>query len=176
MTNAEVLAEKFSRAKVCYEQNFLQFRSLNEQMNRVPTIAVTLTGGLWYGAAIAQGVDVFVRFGLLMFAGISNVALILSAYRIRDVMSNYQEKLKEYDPDSYASGTPITPSMPRFSNYSMISIYSALMGVTALFSFIGAFFFYSPFAGPIQWAGFVLTLWVVFISLRGSLARRERNQ
>jgi hypothetical protein len=51
-------------------------------MNRVPTIAVTLTGGQWYGTAIAQGVDVFVRFGLLMFAGISNIALILSAYRV----------------------------------------------------------------------------------------------
>jgi hypothetical protein len=70
--------EPFEREKVCYEQNFEQFRSLNEQMNRVPTIAVTLTGGLWFGAAVTQNMDLMIRFALLVFAGLANVALGLS--------------------------------------------------------------------------------------------------
>ena len=176
MTESEFIAEKFSRAKACYEQNFLQFRNLNDQMNRVPTIAVTLTGGLWYGAAIAQGVDTLVRFGLLIFAGISNIALILSAYRIRDVMTGYLEKIEEYNPASYVGGRPVRPTLPRLGNYAMISIYSALMGIAAILSFIGAFFFYAPFAGPTRWASFVLTLWIILIILRGSASKEEMSQ
>jgi hypothetical protein len=171
VTESEFIAEKFSRAKVCYEQNFLQFRSLNEQMNRVPTIAVTLTGGLWYAATIAQGVDLFIKSGLLIFAGISNIALILSAYRIRDVMNNYLEKIREYDPYSFASGRPSTPSLPSLGSYSMIIIYSSLMGAGALLSFVGAFFFYSPFKGWPPWVMFFLTLWAIFIIFRGFVAR-----
>jgi hypothetical protein len=175
VTESEFIADKFGRAKTCYEQNFLQFRNLNDQMNRIPTIAVTLTGGLWYGAAIAQGVDIFVKFGLLIFAGVSNIALILSAYRIRDVMAAYLEKIEEYNPASYVSGRPARPTLQRFGNYSMISIYSALMGAAAILSFIGAFFFYAPFTGPNRWAGFVLTVWVILMILRGSVTKKERS-
>jgi len=145
-------------------------------MNRVPTIAVTLTGGLWYAASIAQGVDTIIKFGLLVFAAISNIALTLSIYRIRDVMTSYLEKIKEYDPDSYTSGTPSIPTLPSLGNYSMITIYSSLMAAAALLSLIGAFFFYSPFTGWSRWVVFFLTLWVVFIILRGFAAREERGR
>ena len=35
------------QAKAVFDQNFQQYRMLNEQLNRIPPLAVTLTGGFW---------------------------------------------------------------------------------------------------------------------------------
>ena len=40
---------QFEKEKVCYEQNCQTFRSLNQLMWQVPIIAMTVTGGLWFG-------------------------------------------------------------------------------------------------------------------------------
>jgi hypothetical protein len=136
--------EPFEREKVCYEQNFEQFRSLNEQMNRVPTIAVTLTGGLWFGAAVTQNMDLMIRFALLVFAGLANVALGLSCLRIRDVMQSYAEKIRAFNETSFASGRPARPTLGRFGDYSMIGIYAVLMVFAALLSWVAP----SPSTGP----------------------------
>jgi hypothetical protein len=121
--------EPFEREKVCYEQNFEQFRSLNEQMNRVPTIA------------------------LLVFAGLANVALGLSCLRIRDVMQSYAEKIRAFNETSFASGRPARATLGRFGDYSMIGIYAVLMVFAALLSWVGAFTFYWPFAAFSAWWG-----------------------
>ena len=46
--------ERFEHAKAAFEQNFAQFRHLNDQMNRIPAFAVTLTGGFWYVAVVSS--------------------------------------------------------------------------------------------------------------------------
>src|SRR5208283_57694 len=43
-------SEVYDREKTCYEQKFEQARSVNSQVNQVPLTAMTLTGGLWFGA------------------------------------------------------------------------------------------------------------------------------
>src|SRR5574337_553130 len=86
--------DSFERQKICYEQNFEQARSVNVQMNQVPVTAITLTGGLWFGAGVAEHIPTEIRFALLMFAGLCNLALIVSVYRIRDVFESYLEKVK----------------------------------------------------------------------------------
>lgn len=139
-------SETFEREKLCYEQNFEQARSLNAQMNRVPTISITLTGGLWFGAAATDNVDSEIRFGLLFFAGICNFALVLASLRIRDVLESYLEKIKAFHKKSFADGHPGKPKLGRFGSYSMITIYCILMIVAGLMSMIGAFFFYWPFS------------------------------
>ena len=42
-----------------YEQNYEQFRSLNQIMWQIPVLAMTLTGGLWFGVSSIQdsGID-----------------------------------------------------------------------------------------------------------------------
>ena len=55
--------ENFEREKACYQQNFEQARSLNGQMNRVPVLAMTLTGGLWFAAGVTE---TFVNGGGIM--------------------------------------------------------------------------------------------------------------
>ncbi|MYH36216.1 MAG: hypothetical protein F4160_05380 [Rhodospirillaceae bacterium] len=137
----------FEREKICYQQNFEQARSLNSQMNRVPVLAMTLTGGLWFAAGIAENLHCVMRFALLLFAGFCNLALIAAVLRIRDVIQSYLEKLKDFHPDGYVGGKSESSMVPWLSDYSMIVIFCALMGIGSLLSFGGAFAFYCPFGG-----------------------------
>ena len=79
--------ETFEREKLCYEQNCEQMRSLNQIMWQVPIIAMTLTGGLWYGVATLGAVQAGVRMALLLFGAAANIALILVIQRVRFVMA-----------------------------------------------------------------------------------------
>ena len=103
---------KFEREKVCYEQNCEQARGLNNQMNRVPVLAMTLTGGLWFAAGVTENLYPEIRFGLLVFSGFCNLALIAAALRIRDVFHSYLEKLEQFNPDSFANGKPTKAIVP----------------------------------------------------------------
>ena len=164
----------FEREKICYEQNFQHARSINDQMNRVPPLSITLTGGLWFGAALTDNVDSTIRFGLLLFAGISNIALVLSIYRIRDVLESYLQKVKEFHEVSYASGRPDNPKLGRFGCYGMVSLYAALMLSGSLLSFAGAFFFYWPFCFS-NWLG-LTGLGVMLSGLFLFLIRKDRSK
>lgn len=150
----------FEREKVCYEQNFQQARSLNSQMVQVPVLAMTLTGGLWFAAGVTEDLYAELRFGLLLFAGFCNIALILAALRIRDVFHSYLERIKQFHPVSFASGKPDDPKVPQLGDYSMIAIYCALMAIGSLLSFIGAIGFYWPFCFG-EWIGFVVLVVVL---------------
>jgi hypothetical protein len=161
----------YDRRKVCYEQNFEQARSLNLEMNQVPALAMTLTGGLWFGAGVTNDIPVEIRFALLLFAGLCNLALILAVLRIRDVLESYLERLQAFDEASFASGRPKNPKMPWLGSYSMISIYCTLMLIGALFSFFGAFWKYWPFEFS-KWFG-VCALLVMFVILHFRLFRRR---
>jgi hypothetical protein len=164
---------EYSRQQACYEQNFEQARALNSQMNQVPALAMTLTGGLWFGAGVTSGLPVEFRFALLIFAGLCDVALILAILRIRDVFQSYLEKLKEFCPAGFASGVPSRPKMPWLGSYSMVSIYSALILLAALFSFIGAFWQYWPFSIT-RWIGVVVLLGI-FAVIYFTLFRRSSD-
>lgn len=159
--------DDFQRALACYQNNFEQARSLNTQMSQVPVLAMTLTGGLWFGAGVTENLFSELRFGLLLFAGFCNIALILAALRIRDVFHSYLEKIKEFHPSSFAGGRPSNPKMPKLGDYSMISIYCALMAIGSALSFTGALGFYWPFAVT-RWLGAVIliaTLAVIYFAL-----------
>lgn len=140
------MTDEFEREKVSFEQNFEQARSINSQMNRVPQIAMSLTGGLWFGAGLTEGVDPNIRFLLLLFAGFCNIAFILICMRTRDVFQSYLEKLEAFSKGAYVSGRPENSKTPWLGSYSMISIYASLMSFAAFSSFVGAFAFYWPFS------------------------------
>lgn len=163
----------FEREKVCYEQNFEQARSLNGQMNQVPVLAMTLTGGLWFAAGVTENLYPEIRFGLLLFAGFCNIALILAALRIRDVFHSYLERIKQFRPDSFASGKPGDPKIPRLGDYSMITIYCALMAIGSVLSFAGALGFYWPFESG-RWIG-ILVVILVLVILYFSLFKRRNK-
>lgn len=157
----------FEREKACFDHNCAQVRMLSKQMGRVPTVAVTLTGGLWFAAAQAQ-IDGKARFGLFLFAGFANIGLALSCFRIRDVIESYLEKIREFSPNNFSTGRPRRPTLHKFSKYSMISVYAGLMVVAAIMSFAAAFIFYWPFAEAYRWLSIFVFL-LMLIALAGSI-------
>ena len=170
----EIDSHDFERAKVCYEQNFEHARSLNVQMNHIPTIAITATGGLWFAAGASPKMELVMRFGLLMFAGICDIGLVLAILRVRDVFHSYLEKIREFNPPSYADGRPEKPKIVRLGAYSMVTVYASLMLIASLLSLAGALTFYWPFEVGTRAVGVIIVIGVVttlFSSLYTSRGR-----
>ncbi|TIV49441.1 MAG: hypothetical protein E5V88_24645 [Mesorhizobium sp.] len=71
--------------KVIYEQRCEDFRSLNGFLWQSPLIVMTLTGGLWFAVA-SFDINDRARSMLLIFAGISNLLMIIALIRLRYVM------------------------------------------------------------------------------------------
>lgn len=142
------------------------------QMNNVPVLSMTLTGGLWFGAGVTDKLFLEIRFGLLLFSGLCNIAFILAALRIRDVFHSYLEKIEEFNPNSFCTGKPKKPTTGKLGSYSMISIYCTLMGIGGIFSFLGAHIFYWPFGFP-KWCGGAT---IIIILLMGYCILFSRNE
>lgn len=130
----------FEREKISYEQNFEQARSLNAHLHRIPTLSMTLTGGLWFGIGLNKEIEPLYKSALLLFAGIGNVFLILVALKIRDVFQSYLEKISEFYPSTYADGRPNKPTVKKFGQYTMLTFYVFLMFIAAILSYLGAYF------------------------------------
>lgn len=139
------------QAKAVFDQNFQQYRMLNEQLNRIPPLAVTLTGGFWYIAVVIEnygpltaGMENLARFSLMSFCGFCNLMLILVAFRVRDVMRAYIKPLSGYA----GGGWPDTDKggLPWLGANSMIGIYCALMLAGALLSIAGGWILFWPAA------------------------------
>ena len=146
----------FERDKAAFDQNFQQFRHLNDQMNRIPAFAVTLTAGFWYVAVVSKYGDTLgpideklARFALMLFAGICDLVLACIAIRIRDVMDDYLGRVKRFQGEWW---TERTRSLPFFRGYFMITMYCILILAGAAFSWIGAFVLFWPTETyPICW-------------------------
>ena len=91
---AERLA--FERDRVAYEQNAQHLRALNQFLWQVPTIAITLTGGLWYGMTKID--TPMMREGLLAFAALADLLLIIVLLRIRFLFGQYLVAQKGFNP------------------------------------------------------------------------------
>lgn len=162
---ARAVDPDFEKDKTCYEQNCESARGINKQLNQIPVLAITLTGGLWYGGVVAAGVEEVARFGVLCFAAICNLCLVFAAMRIRDVLQSHLEKMEQFNPEYFASGRPEQPMLPPFGRNSMITIYSVLMIMAALLSMAGAVVVYWPNG----WSGWVrVVVWLLSLGAVGT--------
>ena len=125
--------EAFDRDRVCYEQNFQQFRAMNQIMWQVPLLAITITGGLWYAALNVTGVQDFKR-PIFLLAFVLDIALIAVLWRVRHVMSAYMVKIEGFNPGSFvkASGRGLF-NWP----YTVVSAFSLALAIAAIGSLIG---------------------------------------
>ena len=133
--------EEFEREKLCYEQNYLQFRSLNQIMWQVPILAMTLTGGLWFGVAKVDTIK-NAQYGLLLLAFFWQYWLILVLRRTRYVMGEYLKAIKKFYPSAYveAIGTNWLTRPERVS-----STFQCLLCISAFLSVVGiGIICYSP--------------------------------
>jgi len=113
-----------------YEQNHLQFRSLNQIMWQIPVLAMTLTGGLWFGVSKLEDDPVLLTV-LLLTAVVGNLTLVAILYRFRHVMGCYLEWLKATYPDGYVDASPNPKSESRLERFC-----NADKTVRNLFSFL----------------------------------------
>jgi hypothetical protein len=127
------ITERFEREKLCYEQNYEQFRSLNQIMWQVPIIAMTLTGGLWFGATKVLEMRA-AQYALLFLACVGNAGLVVVLKRTRFVMGEYLNKIKEFHPDGY-----VDASRGGFleGNKVVMRTFATLLALSAIMSLIG---------------------------------------
>ncbi|MES0130181.1 class I SAM-dependent methyltransferase [Mesorhizobium sp. M0029] len=83
-----------------YNQNAEHFRSLNTLMWQVPLIAMTLTGGLWYGVSTSQS-SMFTQACLLALAAAGNFGLLIALSRIRFIMGGYLKWFEAAYPNGF---------------------------------------------------------------------------
>lgn len=86
--------------KEAYEQNYQQFRSLNQIMWQIPVLAMTLTGGLWFGVSRISE-NLLLVSALLVTATIGNLALAIVLRRFRYVMAQYLDWLQNAYEDGF---------------------------------------------------------------------------
>ena len=121
--------EPFEREKLCYEQNFEQFRSLNQIMWQVPVIAMTPTGGLWFGAASVGPMPGF-QYLLLLLAALANLGLIVVLTRVRFVMEAYLKAIERFHPGSYVAA----PGKGLFARTTVATTFRILLLLSAFIS------------------------------------------
>jgi hypothetical protein len=136
--------KEFERAKLCYSENSEHARQLNTQLNTIPALAVTVTGGLWYGAAATASLDEVTQFGLLVLAGLSDLVLIFAGFRIRNVFESHLEVLEAFYPKAFPPRRAKNSILPELARYSMIKMYCGLILIAAIASFVGAYVLYWP--------------------------------
>ena len=135
---------KFERNKLAYEQHSEGFRHLNTQMWQVPIIAMTLTGGLWFGVFSSKMND-HVAGGLLIFAGLCDLLFILVLHRVRFIMRLIIEKLRNFNPE-YAID-PINSDKGNWlvkKELLVINVFSSMLVLAAVFSFFTATYKFLP--------------------------------
>jgi len=86
--------------QAAFTQNHLAFRSLNQQMWQIPLIAMTLTGGLWFGVLRVEG-QLFFQTALLTLAALGNLSLVVVLQRLRFVMGEYLAWLESNYPPGF---------------------------------------------------------------------------
>lgn len=123
-----------------YEQNYQQFRSLNQIMWQIPVLAMTLTGGLWFGVSNLQDNPLLVTV-LLLTAMVGNLTLVAILYRFRHVMGCYIDWLRQIDTESFVEASKPDPnhtSFEKFCNTDKIvrSLFSFLLYWAAGLSFV----------------------------------------
>lgn len=115
-----------------YNQNWETFRSLNNLMWQIPLIAMTLTGGLWFGVSTVKDMPFFAA-GLLFLACCGNIGLMLTLRRLRYIMAQYLLWSKT----TYAAGHVAAPGGPWFTgNETVRLIFQMLLGLAAIISFV----------------------------------------
>lgn len=135
LTLATPLEPDDQLALAAYNQNSETFRALNALMWQVPLIAMTLTGGLWFGVASISKESglAFLAPGLLLLAGVGDVLLIFVLERLRHIIGEYLKWLGAAHPRGY-----IAADGPRWWNSRKVvkTCFQIMLFFAASISFV----------------------------------------
>lgn len=107
MTGSEQASREHELRLAAYDQNSQNFRSLNQLMWQIPLIAMTLTGGLWFGVSRPEA-DPVLQLLLLGFACVGNLGLVAILFRLRFLMEQYLVWLRNFDGALHVDGQGTT--------------------------------------------------------------------
>lgn len=122
--------EKFLAA---YNQNSEHFRSLNGLMWQIPLIAMTLTGGLWFGVSKVEANKLF-QLCLLGLAAIGNIGLLVALSRLRYIMGQYLSWFETNYPAGHV--TALGNGSWLTAKQIVQRTFQTLLGLAAAISFI----------------------------------------
>ncbi|WP_293397773.1 class I SAM-dependent methyltransferase [Phenylobacterium sp. RIFCSPHIGHO2_01_FULL_69_31] len=124
--------KELTKTLALYDQNSQTFRSLNQLMWQIPLIAMTLTGGLWFGVSKAEATPTF-QFWLLLLAFAGNVGLAIVLSRLRYIMERYLNWLEA----TYAEGFVSAPGTHLLNRpLSVRRVFQIMLGLAAVASLI----------------------------------------
>lgn len=118
-----------------YNQNYEQFRSLNQIMWQVPVLAMTLTGGLWFGVSTILDNPLLVTV-LLVTAVVGNLAFVAILFRFRHVMQCYMDWIEQADKECFVNASlnqDASGRLERFANQNKMvrSLFSLMLAWAA---------------------------------------------
>jgi hypothetical protein len=135
--------EQFERDRICYEHHSESFRNLNTQMWQVPIIAMTLTGGLWFGIVSSDLLNTHACAAklLLTFCGICDILFIMVLCRVRLVMTCLIEKLVLFN-EGYAINPQESDKAGILTKIDklVVILFSLMLGGAAVLSFLAALY------------------------------------
>lgn len=134
-SDEDISPQAFERDKCCYEQNFEQYRAMNQIMWQVPLLAITITGGLWYAALAITNASDF-RGPLFLLSAVLDFALIAVLWRVRFVMGAYLKEIERFNPPAF-----VRASGNGFLNwpYTVVTAFTIALGCGGVGSLIGLF-------------------------------------
>lgn len=120
--NALALEERkwsFKREELKYLEAGQHLRALNQLMWQVPSLAIAITGGLWYGATLIDN-EITRRF-LLAFSVTMDVLTIVTLWRLRMIIGMHINRQRTFE------GSPALPG-----NYTVITCWSIALVMAAI--------------------------------------------
>lgn len=137
------LSSKLEAQKWDYRKQELKYleagqhlRALNQIMWQVPSMAIALTGGLWYGTTLLDSAKP--RIALLLFAFLVNFVTIFVLFRLRSIIE--KQILIQ---NRFAEGVPLKTDEPdspkKERDRIVVKCWSALLVGAAILSVAAAF-------------------------------------
>jgi hypothetical protein len=136
----KILAEQQKHALALEEQKwglkqkeliFLEagqhMRALNQLMWQAPTMAIAVTGGLWYGAATIEADAA--RSWVFAFASLVDLLTIATLFRLRQLIGN------EIRTQQILAGPPPATTLPK---HLVIACWTAALTTAAVIGLVGA--------------------------------------
>ena len=115
------------KQQIIYEQNCQDFRQLNNVMWQVPVLAMTLTGGIWFGISTVQNAP-WIQVALWLLSTVANIVFIFVLRRLREgIMERILEEKRKSEGVEAIKG-----------RYTVVIAFSLVLVLAAVISGIGS--------------------------------------
>lgn len=129
---------RYRKAELAYLEAGQHMRSLNQIMWQVPSMAIAITGGIWYGVTTLE--DGTPKILALCFAGLFDLLTVPVVLRIRWVVGDHIKKQASFIQSSTTTSTDSPSRLDEALRKPKTVVYCwvATLCCAAILSFMGA--------------------------------------